>query len=167
MKNNLYVLLILSLLIISSFMVGRLTAERRSEPTYARDTVLITKTDTLLRDTIIEKTKYIPKKIVELRRDTITKDTVLTYEQKTYEDTIAFGNDSILLTNVISGVDAKLDSTHISWKKQKEVVTNYVYITKEKPKKFIEFVPLQATAGWNPFDNKLGIVIGCGVSINF
>ena len=167
MKNNIYVLFILSLLIVSSFMVGRLTAERRSEPTYTSDTVLITKTDTLLRDTIIEKTKFLPKKVEIIRRDTIKENTVLTYEQKVYEDTIAFDKDSILLTNVISGVDARLDSTHVQWKKQSKVITNTIYITKDKPRKLIEFVPLQTTAGYNPIDNKFGIVIGCGLSVNF
>lgn len=167
MKNNIYVLLILSLLIISSFMVGRLTAERRSEGLETSDTVIISKRDTLWKDTIIEKTKYIPKKIVELRHDTITKDTVLTYEQKTYEDTIAFGNDSIVLSNTVTGVDARLDSTHVQWKKQKEIVTNYVYITNTvEKKKFITFSP-QATAGYDPFANRFGVVCGFGIAINF
>ena len=167
MKNNLYVILILSLLILSSFMVGRLTAERRSEGLETRDALIVrdTFTQTILKDTTI--TKFVPRKVEVIKRDTIAKDTILTYERKEYQDTLVNDADSLILSNTILGVDASLDSLHVTWKKQNKVFTNTIYITREKPRKLIEFVPLQATAGWNPFDNKLGIVIGCGVSINF
>lgn len=167
MKNDFIILTLLCLSLIVTFIIGYREGERRSEGLETSDTVIISKRDTLWKDTIIEKTKYIPKKVEVIRRDTITKDTVLTYVHKTYEDTIAFDNDSILLTNVISGVDAKLDSTHVTWKKQKEIVTNYVYITNTvEKKKFITFSP-QATAGYDPFANRFGVVCGFGIAINF
>ena len=148
-------------------MVGRLTAERRSEGLETIDTVIVrdTFTQTILKDTTI--TKFIPQKVEIIRYDTIKENTVLVYEKKEYQDTLVNDADSIVLSNTIFGIDARLDSTHVQWKKQNKVITNTIYITKEKPRKLIEFVPLQTTAGYNPIDNKLGIVIGCGVSINF
>lgn len=168
MKNNFIILTLLCLSLIVTFIIGYREGERRSEGLETSDTVIISKRDTLWKDTIIEKTKYIPRKVEIIKHDTITKDTVLTYEQKTYEDTIAFDNDSILLTNVISGVDAKLDSTHVTWKKQKEIVTNTIYITREKEKTFWDrfHIQPQATAGWNPIDGKCAVVVGFGIGFD-
>lgn len=167
MKNDFIILALLCLSLIVTFIIGYREGERRSEGLETSDTVIIrdTLTQTILRDTTI--TKFIPKKIVELRRDTILRDTVLTYEKKEYVDTLINDADSLILSNTVLGVDASLDLLHVTWKKTNKVLRNTIYITKEKPKKFVEFVPLQATAGWNPIDNKLGLVVGFGVSINF
>lgn len=167
MKSNLLTILILSFLILSSFMVGRLTAETRSEGLEMRDTLIIrdTITNTVIKDTTI--TKFIPKKVEVIRHDTIKENTILTYERKEYIDTLVNDADSIVLSNTILGVDASLDSLHVTWKKQNKVITNTIYIAKEKPRKLIEFFPLQTTAGWNPIDNKLGLVVGFGLSVNF
>jgi hypothetical protein len=115
-------------------MVG----DMRSETIHTVDTVFTTKIDTLYNDTIIEKTKYVPKEVVKLRTDTITKDTILEFEQKIYEDTLCNDKDSIILKSFISGVSSKLDSTSVAWKKHTEIITNYVEITKyiEKQRKF-------------------------------
>lgn len=167
MKNDFIILTLLCLSLIVTFIIGYREGERRSEGLETSDTVVIrdTFTQTILRDTTI--TKFIPKKVEVIKRDTILRDTVLTYERKEYQDTLVNDGDSLILSNTVLGVDASLDSLHVTWKKTNKVLTNTIYITKEKPKKFIEFVPLQTTAGWNPIDNKLGLVVGCGLSVNF
>lgn len=165
-QNKLFILL-LSLLLIATFVIGYMVGETRSEPLEIRDTVLQTKVDTLYKDTVIEKTKYVPKEVIKLRTDTITKDTILTVEQKTYEDTLCNDKDSIILQSFISGINSNLDSTSVKWRKHKEIITNTIEITKyiEKPRKLFSIQP-QATVGYDPINRNWGAVVGFGVSIN-
>lgn len=149
-------------------MVGRLTAERRSEGLETSDTVTVRDTfiNTIVKDTTI--TKFVPRKVEVIKRDTILRDTVLTYERKEYVDTVVNDADSIILSNTILGVDARLDSLHVTWKKHKEVFTNYVYITKEKEKKFWDrfHIQPQVTSGYDIINHQWGICGGIGVGID-
>ena len=149
-------------------MVGYREGERRSEGLETRDTLIVRDTfiNTILKDTTI--TKFVPRKIELIKRDTILRDTVLTYERKEYVDTVVNDADSIVLSNTILGIDARLDSTHISWKKHKEVFTNYVYINKEKPRKFWDrfHIQPQATAGYDIINHQWGICGGIGVGFD-
>lgn len=135
---NLLIILILAALFVTTFILGCKWQEMRSERQETSDTVFNTKVDTFWKDTVIEKTKYIPKKVEIIRTDTITKDTILKVEEKLYEDTICNDKDSIILQSFISGINSNLDSTSVVWKKHKEIITNYVEITKyiEKQRKF-------------------------------
>ena len=82
-----------------------------------RDTTIIVKNDTIVVSKPIELEKTI------IRYDTITKDTILTYEQKTYGDSnyVAY----------ISGHDPRLDSINIFCKDTTRTIT----ITNEVEKK--------------------------------
>lgn len=168
-QNKLFILL-LSLLLIATFVIGYMVGETCSETIYASDTVLQTKVDTLYKDTVIEKTKYVPKEVIKLRTDTITKDTILTFEQKIYEDTLCNDKDSIILKSFISGVSSSLDSTSVAWKKHTTVITNYVEITKyvEKPKTFWNrfHIQPQITSGYDLINHKWGIMGGIGLGID-
>lgn len=127
------------------------------------DTITTTKIDTLWKDTTITKTKYVPKEVVKLRTDTITKDTILTFEQKTYQDTICNDKDSIILKSFISGVSSKLDSTSVAWKKHTTVVTNTIEITKYiEQKKHLHFSPT-ISAGYDPINRNFGVMVGVGL----
>lgn len=163
-------ILILSLLLVATFIIGYMVGDMRSETIHTVDTVLQTKVDTLYKDTVIEKTKYVPKEVVKLRTDTITKDTILEFEQKIYEDTLCNDKDSIILKSFISGVSSKLDSTSVAWKKHTEIITNYVEITKyiEKPKTFWNrfHIQPQITSGYDLINHKWGIMGGIGVGID-
>ena len=134
------------------------------------DTVVTTRVDTIWNDTIIEKTKYIPKKVEIIRTDTITKDTILTTEQKIYEDTLCNDKDSIILQSFISGISSKLDSTSVNWKKHTTVVTNTVEVTKyiEKPKTFLDRIHIQPqiTSGYDLVNHQWGITAGIGFGID-
>ena len=134
------------------------------------DTVVTTRVDTIWNDTIIEKTKYIPKKVEIIRTDTITKDTILTTEQKIYEDTLCNDKDSIILQSFISGISSKLDSTSVNWKKHKEIITNTVEVTKyiEKPKTFLDRIHIQPqiTSGYDFLNHQWGITAGIGFGID-
>ena len=86
MRNKYLTILVLSLLlianVIATFIIGYDAGVRHSEPINTSDTVYNTRIDTIYNDTVIEKTKYIPKEVIKLRTDTITKDTILTFEQR-------------------------------------------------------------------------------------
>jgi hypothetical protein len=82
-----------------------------------RDTTIIVKNDTIVINNPIELEKTI------VRYDTITKDTILTYEQKTYGDSnyVAY----------VSGYSPRLDSINIFCKDTTRTIT----ITNEVEKK--------------------------------
>ena len=166
MKVNKWIILLLSVFFIATFIVGYHIGEMRSERSKMADTVFVSDTDTIWQDTVIEKIKYMPKEILKLRKDTI-RDTVLTLERKTYEDTLTNERDSIIMKAFISGYDANLDSMKVNWKRHKEIITNTVTITKyiEKPRKFWDRFHIQpeATFGYDPLGKKWGCVIGVGV----
>lgn len=174
MRNKYLTILLLSLLlianVIATFIIGYDAGVRHSKPINTSDTVYNTRIDTIYNDTVIEKTKYIPKEVIKLRTDTITKDTILTFEQKIYEDTICQNQDSILLKTTISGINARIDSTSVAWKKHTTVVTNTVEITKyiEKPKTFWNRIHIQPqiTSGYDVINHQWGIVGGIGFGID-
>lgn len=135
------------------------------------DTVITTRVDTFWNDTVIEKTKYIPKKVEVIKTDTILKDTILTTELKTYIDTLCSNNDSIILKNYISGTNSNLDSTSVDWRKHKEIITNTVEITKyiEKKKTFFDKfkVGVQVGYGYGFKSKELEPYAGIGVTFSF
>lgn len=164
---NKLIILLLTAFLVLGFIIGCQWSEMRSEGLETIDTVFQTKVDTFWKDTVITQTKYIPKKVEVIRTDTITKDTILTVEQKTYEDTLCNDKDSIILQSFISGINSSLDSTSVKWRKHKEIVTNTIEITKyiEKPRKLFSIQP-QATVGYDPINRNWGAVVGFGVSMN-
>lgn len=167
--SNKYKILILSALFILSFIIGCQYGNMRSEGSKTADTVFVSDTDTLWKDTVIEKTKFVPKEVIKLRIDTV-RDTVLTFEKKKYVDTLTNDNDSIILTSYISGYEANLDSTSVDWKKHTQIITNTVTVTKyiEKNKTFWNrfHIQPQATFGFNPLNKHWGAVIGLGVGFD-
>lgn len=132
----------------------------------------ITNTDTVWKDTMIIKTKLIPKYEYLIRVDTVYdkegKEIELRTENKTYQDTIECARDTAILTNYISGVNAKLDSFNLQWKKSE--ITNTIEITKyiEKKKTFIDrfHVGVQAGYGYTFNSKELQPYIGLGGSID-
>lgn len=154
MKNKAIVALLAAFLVIG-FVIGCQCNKKSPEGLETSDSTIVTRVDTLWRDTTITKTEYIPKEVETLRYDTVTKDTVLPVERKLYEDTLINDNDSIILWSYIQGINARLDSTTAQWKKHKEIVTNTVTITKyvEKKKTFVDHF-------------KFGIGIGYGYGFN-
>ena len=162
MNNN--VLIYVVLVILSLFVLGGMFWVNSRLPE------VIERVDTIWNDTIIEKTKYIPKKVEIIRTDTITKDTILTTEQKIYEDTLCNDKDSIILQSFISGISSKLDSTSVNWKKHKEIITNTVEVTKyiEKPKAFLDRIHIQpqVTSGYDLINHQWGITAGIGFGID-
>ena len=151
--------------LIASFIVGCHYGEKRSEAQETSDTVTVT--DTLWKTDSFEVIKPIPKYIKVVKTDTITQDTVLETENKTYIDTLCVQNDTAIVTSNIQGINPELLSTEVKLKKQEITKTNTITITKyiEKPKKIINIQP-QITAGYDPINKNWGAVIGFGVGIN-
>lgn len=171
MKVNLktiFYILVLIALFCMTLTVVHLCSKKPSEPKSDSDTVIVHDTVFIFKTETMKIVK--PKLTLDtiIRRDTIKSDTVLTFEQKVYSDTICNEKDSILLTSFITGVSAQQDSVKAIWKKHEKVITNTVVVTNtvEAKHKLIEFHP-QATFGYNPFNNRFGFVVGFGGSVNF
>lgn len=165
-KKWLFILL-LSVLFVLGFIIGCQYHEMRSERLEIADTVTVVKFDTIetVRDTTIYKLK--PKYIEVLKRDTITKDTVLTKESKTYENTLCQDNDTIQLLTTISGYEATIDSVSAKWKKHTVKETEYITVTeKVKEKKKIN-IGLQVGYGIGLRDKEFQPYIGLGLQYNF
>lgn len=126
-----------------------------------RDTAYISTRDTFYL------TKQIPELIEVIKRDIITKDTILITEQKTYQDTLCTkDNDSILVASTIQGINAQLLSTTVELKKQNQIITNTITIEKYiKPKK-IRITP-QLGIGYGLLNKNTDIYLGIGLSYNF
>jgi len=111
------------------------------------ETIEIEKTDTIqiCDTTYITDTLYLDKPtpvyIEKIKTDTVyTKDNEpieLITEHKIYKDTLCKSNDSIILTNYITGINVTLDSSRVDLRKQEIVntieVTKYI---KEKAKRW-------------------------------
>lgn len=170
MNKTRWIILLLGVLFVITFIVGYQVGEMRSEPTITSDTVTVVEFDTIFKDTTIIKTKYIPKKVEVIRTDTITKDTILNFEKKIYNDTLCNDKDSIILQSFIFGINSKLDSTSVVWKKHKEIVTNTVEITKyiEKPKKLLDRIHFQPQVGvgYGVMSKNIDMYVGVGVGID-
>ena len=159
MKLNNNVLLVVGLLIC--VLMGCTLWYAQTLPKVG-ETDTIYHTDTLRYvDTLtIFKEKPIPKEVLVTKIDTFyTKegdDTTFVTENKVYQDSLCVQNDTAIVTNYISGINAKLDSTRVQLRITKETITNTVEITKylEKKKTF-----------WNRFH--LGVQAGYGYGFQF
>ena len=159
MKLNNNVLLVVGLLIC--ILMGCTLWYAQTLPKVG-ETDTIYHTDTLRYvDTLtIFKEKPIPKEVLVTKIDTFyTKegdDTTFVTENKVYQDSLCVQNDTAIVTNYISGINAKLDSTRVQLRITKETITNTVEITKylEKKKTF-----------WNRFH--LGVQAGYGYGFQF
>lgn len=166
MKNYLCILLIIALFCLT-LVVANKCSRMPSGNESASDTVIVTHVDTVkyTKDTTIYK--LVPKYVNIVKRDTIKADTILTYETKVYEDTVTCANDSLILKSYTSGINSKLDSLKVDWRKQDKIITNTVtitnYVNKHKPIQF----GLQFGVGRGLITNKFDVYCGFGASVNF
>ena len=124
-----WIIALLSVLFIITFIVGYQYGEMRSEPTGTTDTLTVVEFDTIemVRDTTIYK--QVPKIIEKLRVDTVKKDTVLVTERKEYINECTNENDTAIIKTTIVGVNASLDSLSVLWKKRNIIQTNTITVT--------------------------------------
>jgi len=165
--NKWLLLALLTAFLVIGFMVGCHYYKTQPQPLESTDTVTVVEFDTIetVRDTTIYKFK--PKYIKVLERDTITKDTVLTKESKTYSNILCNEGDSIQLQTTISGYEASLDSVSAKWKKQNVTKTEYITVTNTiKEKKKIN-IGLQVGYGIGLKDKEFQPYIGLGLQYNF
>lgn len=165
-KNTLHTIL----LVIAVFMMAiAFFSVYFRQPKEVLKTDTITKVDTFWKDSIIckDKIKLVPKKIVETKHDTITGDTVLTTEQKYYQETFYMGKDTATVGILTTGINTTVDSVSIMLKTRKPTVVQTVEITKyvEKKRSIIHIQP-QATFGYDPLNKNWGAVVGFGVGID-
>lgn len=159
-------LIIIALLLVL-LQIGICTWLYNYTPPISEKIDTVTVSDTIWKTDSFEVVKPIPKYIKVVKTDTITKDTVLQTENKTYTDTLCVQNDTAIVTSNIQGINAELLSTEVMLKKQEITKTNTITITKyvEKPRKLINVQP-QCTFGYDPLNRNWGAVVGVGIGIN-
>lgn len=138
------------------------------------DTSATIKRDTIWRDTLITVTKFVPKYIKELKRDTVyTKDgdtLELARESKRFDKRLTINKDTADIEIYTSGIETSLDSVKMALKTHTDVVTNTTTITKyiEKPKTFWKrfHIQPQVTGGYDIINKQFGITAGIGVGFD-
>ena len=138
------------------------------------DTSVTIKRDTIWRDTLIKETKFVPKYIKELKRDTVyTKDgNTLEFarESKRFDKRLTIDKDTADIEIYTSGIETSLDSLKMALKTHTDVVTNTATITKyiEKPKTFWKrfHIQPQVTSGYDIINKQFGITAGIGVGFD-
>lgn len=169
MKNSGLYSAFLLLLAVALFVAAFFAYKYYKIPSNPSKTDTVFHTDTFYQDTVIykEKIKLVPKEVEIIKRDTITKDTVLTTEKKFYQETFYMKNDTATVGIVTTGINTEIDSVSIMLRTRRPTIVNTVEITKyvERKKKIIQLQP-QATFGYDPLNKQWGAVIGVGIGIN-
>ena len=165
-KNNLHTLLLVAAIIS---MVAAFSCMYFRQPTeiIKTDTVFSTSIDTIIDTFEVEKVKPVPKVKEVIKRDTITKDTVLETERKYYQERFYLGKDTADVGVVTSGINTEIDSIGIKLRTFRTNTTNTVEIIKYVTKKrsIIRIQP-QATFGYDALNKQWGAVIGIGVGVD-
>ena len=166
-------LIILGFIIVASMQHNLIN--RYKDILNAMDSTVTTeiKHDTLWKDTTIIETKFVPKYIKELKRDTVyTKDgdtLELARESKRFDKTLTIDKDTADLQIYTTGINTSLDSLKMALKKHTDVITNTVTVTKyiEKPKTIWNRIHIQpqVTSGYDLINKQWGITAGIGVGI--
>ena len=166
MKNSKWLigLLVIGLLFLAPFRCGKVPPEVR----YIEKTDTITVTDTINHRDTIRITEPVPKYVEVLKVDTVFNekgDTIpLVTENKLYNDTLCYQNDSIILESSITGINPKLDYIKADWRKQEIIKT--VTITNYIKRKGFKISP-QVGVGYGMINKKPDVFIGVGLSYNF
>ena len=135
----------------------------------ATDTVVVTETDTIHETTSVVHFFPKPIKEVEVRWDTVRKDTILPIVSRTYADTISKEDGAELRYMAsVSGHNPSLDSISFDWTYPKIIETKTVTVTE----KFIQKAPrvsvgLQTGFGYGVFNKKPDLYVGFGLSYRF
>ncbi len=170
-KNNtlLYVAFILAVLILGGYYVHK--HYNLDDLIIRTDTIYNTTTDTIYYTDTLSIIKSKPVYITHVKTDTLYTekgDTVqLITENKTYNDTICAQNDTAIVMNYISGINANLDSTKIQINRREIIKTNTVEITKFVKKKQRFSISPQLGVGYGLINRKPDIYAGFGISVNF
>lgn len=137
------------------------------------DTVLITNTDTLWKDTTIVEKEIVPKYIVKKKVDTVyTKegDTFnLITEAKRFDKRLISDKDTADVQVYTSGINTSLDSLKMRLKTHREIVTNTVEVTKyvKERKRFIDRFHIGVQAGYGYGFNYKGLEPYIGIGASF
>lgn len=176
MKNNILIYISIIFIIILSiyFNYNNIINYIIDRYSTKADTVFVTDTIRHVDTLTIFKEKPIPKEVILTKIDTFFTpkgdSILLKTENKVYQDSLCVQNDTAIVTNYISGINANLDSTKVQLRVTKETITNTVEITKyiEKKKTFwnrLSFGPA-VTAGYDPVNKQWGVLIGGSVTFD-
>ena len=176
MKNNILIYISIIFIIILSiyFNYNNIINYIIDRYSTKADTVCVTDTIRHVDTLTFYKEKPVPKILEKIKTDTVFTSNgdslFLKTENKVYQDSLCVQNDTAIVTNYISGINANLDSTKVQLRVTKETITNTVEITKyiEKKKTFwnrLSFGPA-VTAGYDPVNKQWGVLIGGSVTFD-
>lgn len=159
-------IIILTLIAISLLQYGQI--KKYEQMIEKQDTTIITKHDTLWKDTTITEKELIPKYIIKKKVDTLyTKqgDSIqLTTESKMYQKSLVNNKDTADIQIYTSGINTSLDSLKWRLKTHTEIVTNNIEIVRYK-KKLITTSP-SITVGYDPINKQWGAMVGVSLNLN-
>lgn len=135
-----------------------------------QDTTIITKHDTLWKDTTITEKELVPKYIVKTKTDTVytsNGDTLqLVTESKMYDKRLTTDKDTADIQIYTTGINTSLDSLKWRLKTHRVNTTEIVTITKFVEHKKLRITP-QVGMGYGVFNKQCDMYIGLGFSYSF
>lgn len=137
------------------------------------DTIRVERTDTIYKTDTFKIKELIPKKIVEIQRDTVYdskgNEIELVTENKLYQDTLICDKDTAELQIFTSGIKSNVDSVNLNLRKSEIIRTNTIEITKyiDKPKRFIDRFHISLQGGYGYGFNYKGFEPYVGIGVGF
>lgn len=137
------------------------------------DTIRVERTDTVYKTDTFKIKELIPKKIVEIQRDTVYdskgNEIELVTENKLYQDTLICDKDTAELQIFTSGIKSNVDSVSLNLRKSEIIRTNTIEITKyiDKPKRFVDRFHIGIQGGYGYGFNYKGFEPYVGIGVSF
>lgn len=168
-SNNIIIGILLTLAVILLITVGHYRGKLMNiQP--KNDTVTTVRYDTVYHTVFKVVEKPILRRVETIKHDTVyqSKDTVITLpiERKTYEDTLTFDVDTVIVESSIVGINPSLVSIKAKLKRMEISQTTEKIITKYKEKKGFYIVP-NASIGYGIFSRQPDIYLGIGIGYRF
>lgn len=166
--NNIMIGILLILAVILLIALGHYRGKVNNQP--ISDTLVTVHYDTVYNTIIKVVEKPVLRLVETITHDTVyqSNDTVITLpiERKTYEDTLTFDVDTVIVESSIVGINPSLESLKARLIRQRINQTTEKIITKKVPQKGF-FIAPNASIGYGIFSKQPDIYLGIGVGYRF
>lgn len=167
--NNIIIGILLTFALILLIVLGHYRGELdRIKPD--TDTIVTVHYDTVYNTIIKTVEKPVLRRVETIKYDTITvtKDSIITLpiERKSYEDTLTFDVDTVIVESSIVGINPSLESLKARLIRQRINQTTEKIITKKVPQKGF-FIAPNASIGYGIFSKQPDIYLGIGIGYRF
>lgn len=128
------------------------------------ETLQTTKYDTLFDTVYVYKERLIPRKVEVIRRDTITKDTVLEYNKQTYNDTLICASDTAIVQICTTGYQHSVDYLNLELRKSNYIKETTKTITISKSHRWS--IGPSVGIGFGLTSGRPDLFVGVGIQYN-